>query len=284
MEDPINPPRHVECVDCHNPHASKTLAEVAPNASGALAGVTGVNSGGAVVNTVSREYELCYRCHGDSLARGQARVNRQFVQTNTRIEFNGANQSYHPVEAVGQNPIVPSLLPPLTAASVIYCTDCHNNDQGPNAGGSGPNGPHGSMFVPLLERQLFLTDFQTETPGTYALCYKCHTRNSILADQSFTAANASGQDRGHRFHVQDAQTSCVTCHDSHGVATVKHLINFNPDYVTPSSNGRLEYVSTGQGTGNCSLTCHGFDHNATPYPLPLTPASTRSTPSVRTRR
>jgi predicted CXXCH cytochrome family protein len=281
MEDPINPPRHVECADCHNPHAAKTTTAVAPNASGALAGVKGVNLGGAVLNTVAREYELCFRCHADSLTRGPARVNRQFVQTNTRLEFGSGNQSYHPVETVGQNPVVPSLVPPYTASSLIYCTDCHNSDQGPNAGGMGPNGPHGSIYVPLLERQFVLTDFQTETPGTYALCYKCHTRNSILADQSFIAANSSGQDRGHRFHIQDSQTSCATCHDSHGVATAKHLINFNPDYVTPSSNGRLEYVSSGPGSGNCSLTCHGKDHNATAYPLPLTSASAR--PAVRHR-
>jgi predicted CXXCH cytochrome family protein len=281
MEDTINPPRHVECADCHNPHAAKTLTAQAPNATGALAGVKGMNSGGAVINTVSREYELCYRCHADSLARGQARVDRQFVQTNTRFEFKGGNMSYHPVETIGQNPIVPSLQPPLTASSLIYCTDCHNNDQGPNAGGTGPNGPHGSMYVPLLERQLILSDFQTETPGIYALCYKCHMRTSILADQSFTGVNAAGQDRGHRFHIQDAQTACVTCHDSHGVATVKHLMNFNPDYVTPSSNGRLEYVSTGPGSGNCSLTCHGKDHNATAYPILLTPASQTPTPASR---
>jgi predicted CXXCH cytochrome family protein len=272
MEDPINPPRHVECVDCHNPHAANASAAVAPNASGALAGVKGVNSGGVVVNTVSRQYEVCFRCHADSLARGPARVNRQFVQTNTRLQFNTANQSYHPVEGIGQNPIGPSLIPPYTTARQIYCTDCHNNDQGPNAGGSGPNGPHGSVYVPLLERQLVLTDYQMENPATYALCYKCHNRSSILSDQSFAAANSLGQDRGHRFHIVDQQTACTTCHDSHGVAGVKHLINFNRDYVTASSNGRLEYVSTGARSGNCSLTCHGKDHTATSYPLLLAPA------------
>ena len=59
--------------------------------------------------------------------------------------------------------------------------------------------------------------------------------------------------------------ACTTCHDSHGVQTVPRLINFNPDYVTPSSNGRLEYISLGSRRGNCSLTCHGEDHRATPY-------------------
>ena len=266
-EDPINAPRHVTCADCHNPHASNTTPGVAPNASGALAGLKGVGLSGAVVNNLTHEYELCFRCHADSTSRGPARVNRQFVQTNLRLSFSAASQSYHPVVAPGLNPLVPSLLSPYTSSGQIYCTACHNNDQGVNADGSGPNGPHGSIYTPLLERQLVTSDFQGESPASYALCYKCHNRDSILSDQSFRASNATGQDRGHRFHIVDQQTACTTCHDSHGSPNAKHLMNFNTDYATPSSNGRFTYVSTGPSSGNCSVTCHGKDHNGTTYPL-----------------
>src|SRR5204863_9398680 len=126
-----------ECADCHNPHASKSTVAVAPTASGALAGVAGINSSGALVNPLTAEYQLCYRCHADSIARGPARVNRQFVQPNTRLEFQASNLSFHPVEAVGKNPQVPSLIVPWTASSLMYCTDCHNSDQSTNAGGAG---------------------------------------------------------------------------------------------------------------------------------------------------
>jgi len=252
----LHPPRHVECVDCHNPHAAKTTGATVPNASGALAGVTGVNSSGAVVTPVTTEYELCYRCHADSGNRGPAVVPRQFVQTNTRLEFAAANASYHPIEAPGQNSSVPSLIAPWTTTSRMYCTDCHNNNQGPNAGGAGPNGPHGSDYAPLLERRLELTDFQSESAALYALCYKCHDRTSILNDESF---------KHHRKHVDDTQTACTTCHDPHGVAGNPHLINFNTAYVTPSSSGRLEYNSTGARRGNCSLTCHGKNHDPESY-------------------
>jgi predicted CXXCH cytochrome family protein len=268
-EDPVNSARHVECADCHNPHATKSTSASAPNATGALTGVKGVSASGATVSAVSYEYELCYRCHADSINRGTAKVDRQYVQTNTRLEFQPSNSSFHPIETVGRNSSVPSLIAPLTTGSRMYCTDCHNNDQGPNAGGSGPNGPHGSTYSPLLERQLLLTDNNTESIANYALCYKCHSRDSVLADDSFKGVNALNQDRGHRYHIVDQKTACTTCHDSHGVATVPHLINFNTStgYVTASSNGRIEYLSTGNGSGNCSLTCHGFDHNATPYPI-----------------
>lgn len=254
-EDPINPPtRHVTCTDCHNPHATTTTA--IGNVSGAIANVIGVDSGGAVVNPISHEYELCFRCHADSIARGPATVTRQFIQTNTRLQFSTANESFHPVEAIGRNDTVPSLIAPMTTQSQIACTDCHNSDTSPAAGGAGANGPHGSIFAPLLERNLGTQDFQTESPEQYALCYKCHDRTSILANQSF---------KFHSTHIVNDQTACTTCHDSHGVENAPHLINFNTTYVTPSSNGQLQYVSTGILHGNCTLTCHGKDHQAAAY-------------------
>lgn len=252
--DPVNSPRHVECVDCHNPHATKAVSALAPNASGALTGVTGVNLAGQPVTPLTKQYELCFRCHADSIARGPARVSRQFAQTNTRLEFSGRYTSYHPVVVAGKNALVPSLLAPLTAASLIYCTACHNNDQGPGVNGRGPDGPHGSMFSPLLERQLILTDYSPEGSDIYALCYKCHSRRSILNDDSFKV---------HKKHIVDVQAACTTCHDPHGVETVPHLINFNTQYVKPSpTNLKIEYVSQGQYAGYCSLSCHGKDHVA----------------------
>jgi predicted CXXCH cytochrome family protein len=255
-EDPINSPRHVSCADCHNSHASTARTAIAPNVSGAVAGVSGVNMAGSPVKTATREYEVCFRCHADSIERGRASISRQSPETNTRLEFSPSNQSFHSVVSAGKNPNVPSLIAPWTRSSLMYCTDCHNNDQGTRAGGTGPNGPHGSAYPPLLERQLRLTDFGMESPASYALCYKCHSRESILADQSFTF---------HRKHIVDDQTACSTCHDSHGVAANSRLINFNRNYVSPSANGRLEFISRGRNTGSCSLTCHGKDHQATTY-------------------
>jgi len=231
----------------------------------------GVNSVGVVVNA-TRQYELCFRCHSESLNRGPARVTRQFSDTNKRLQFDLGNLSFHPVESAGKNPNVPSLIAPWTTTSVMECTDCHNNDQGFKAGGSGADGPHGSAFSPILERQLLLTDDTPESAGNYALCYKCHSRTSILGDQSFRAVNGLGQDRGHRFHIVDQRTPCATCHDSHGVPLARGLMNFNTLYVKPTSTGRpIQYLSTGPLGGTCTLNCHGFDHNATSYPFtPLT--------------
>jgi predicted CXXCH cytochrome family protein len=246
-EDAINPPRHVECVDCHNPHAAKTAAATAPAAPGALTGVRGVNAAGAEVRELQNEYELCFRCHGDSTDRGPARVPRQFVETNTRLEFSPGNTSFHPVESIGKNASVPSLIVPWTTSSRTYCGDCHNNDQGAGAGGSGPKGPHGSAYVPLLERMLLLTDGTPYNPANFALCYKCHS--STVIDSELASSW-----QFHKRHIEDFQAACTTCHDSHA-SSQPHLINFNPTYVLPY-NGNLSFNSTGPNHGNCTLTCH----------------------------
>jgi predicted CXXCH cytochrome family protein len=270
-EDPVYGPRHTSCVDCHNPHATQSSPPSGLHASGSLVAVKGMNSAGRTVQTISQESELCYRCHAESLGRGPSPIRRQLVATNLRLQFQPANASFHPIETAGKSSFVPSLIAPLTTASLITCTDCHNNNQGPGAGGTGPRGPHGSSFPPLLERQLILTDMTPESSASYALCYKCHSRDSILGDESFKATNSQGQPRGHRYHIVDRQTACTTCHQPHGVQLQAHLINFNTQYVSASSNGRLEYVSHGPSGGTCSLTCHvaggSYDHPATTYPI-----------------
>jgi predicted CXXCH cytochrome family protein len=255
-EDLARAPRHITCVDCHNPHAANDQTAVAPNASGALAGVAGIASSGTPVKPIGREYELCFRCHADNTTGLPARVERQYIELNTRTEFAPSSLSFHPVVAVGRNPNVPSLILPWTINSLVYCTDCHNSNTGPGAGGTGPKGPHGSAFVPLLERRLELTDQQPENSTTYALCYKCHSRNSILGDQSFPS---------HNKHIVNDKTACTTCHDSHASPRYSHLINFNPTYVTRSSSGRLEFIDNGTYRGACYLSCHGKDHNPLSY-------------------
>lgn len=270
QENAINPPqRHVTCVDCHNPHAANKFPGSRAAVAGALAGVEGVNAGGAVVRTVQHEYELCFRCHGDSVARGPATVPRQVVETDTRRQFNPGNVSFHPVETVGKNTASPSLINPLTPASLISCTDCHNSDTGPKNGGSGANGPHGSSFAPLLERMLVTTDGTPYNANSFALCYKCHSETVVDSGPSLAQFNTSTSSQVnkswyfHRMHLEDGRIACTSCHDSHG-SSQQHLINFNTVYATPC-NGVIRYASTGPNQGVCTLTCHGQQHNAVTY-------------------
>jgi predicted CXXCH cytochrome family protein len=263
-EDFATMQRHVECQDCHNPHASIGAEASAPNASGALRGVAGINTAGARVEPAEYEYEVCFRCHANDTNARPPFVERQIVQLDIQLKTDPANPSYHPVEGPGQNPDVPSLLFPLNESSIIHCTDCHANDAGPAAGGVGPAGPHGSNWRFLLEREYRIEDGMNESYQAYALCYKCHDRNSILAGVSFPE---------HKLHVDESRTSCAVCHDPHGISLIQgnptnhsHLINFDISIALPEpESGRLEFIDLGHRAGECWTECHGAIHQGTRY-------------------
>ncbi|MEF9427438.1 MAG: hypothetical protein L0956_09840, partial [Candidatus Mariimomonas ferrooxydans] len=199
--------KHVECTDCHNPHwTNAEQSPGAPSVAGATDGVTGVTVSGDAIQVARNEYEICFKCHADSNIITRVLIDRQIQQFNSRLEFDSSNPSYHPVVTQGVNPNVPSLLPPYTSASIIFCSDCHNND---NSGG--PRGPHGSNNKYLLEKNYTTQDYTYENPYNYALCYKCHDRNSILNDESFV----------HRRHVEDEKAPCSACHDAHGISSTQ---------------------------------------------------------------
>ena len=253
--------RHAECTDCHNPHAAKSAGTAPP---GPLTGVRGVTIDGAAIGAVTREEQVCFRCHGDSTNKPAPRTPRLIAQTNTRLEFSTVNPSHHAIAGPGRNTNVPSLIAPLTTASTIKCSSCHNNNAGPGAGGTGPNGPHGSTITPLLERQYVVTDNTSESATNYALCYKCHNRTSILGNASFT---------DHNKHIVGARTPCNICHDPHGVSATQgttinnsKLINFDTSVVTRvSASIPIRFESTGANSGRCYLMCHGKSHNPESY-------------------
>ena len=271
-ETPFTMRRHVECVDCHNPHAAEPnhIGSVRGTLGGNIRGpnrhVKGLTISGRETDNATFLYEVCFKCHGDSVNRPRLRESRQITQTNTRLEFQASNPSFHPVAAPRRNPDVVSLLAPLRTGSTITCTDCHNSDNSRFAGGSGPNGPHGSIFEPLLVRNYDREDFTPESAHAYALCYGCHSRQSILGDDSFPL---------HRHHVVDLRTPCSVCHDAHGIYrgqgnSVNHssLINFDLSVVMPADSPagrRVTYIDTGRLAGNCTLTCHGMTHINFPY-------------------
>ncbi|MCP5152101.1 MAG: cytochrome C [Chromatiales bacterium] len=251
--------RHVECVDCHDPHATRAGGA---NPPGALLGARGITIAGTETAAVTAEHEVCFRCHADSPGKPAPPTIRQLVQTNTRLEFATANPSFHPVAGPGVNPNVPTLIAPWTTSSTMGCGDCHNNNAGPGAGGTGPAGPHGSTYPSLLERRYATADRTSESASNYALCYKCHSRTILLRD-------ASGFP--HDQHVRDLRSPCNVCHDPHGVSATQgnpinnsKLINFDLAVVSPSA-GRLRFESRGTNRGRCYLVCHGKNHDPYDY-------------------
>lgn len=213
-----------------------------------------------MLSEITQEYELCYRCHAES-----ANLPGRF--TNKKAEFALTNPSFHPVEGEGKNLAVVSLIKPYREklinpgdVSTFGCDGCHGSDNS-----ASPRGPHGSNNQYILVENYSVKDNQPESSFTYALCYRCHSRTSILGDESF---------RFHSLHIKGKTggpggdgTSCHTCHNSHGSTEYRYLISFNKDVVTPNSKGILKFVETGTYAfhGECYLSCHGVDHNPKSY-------------------
>jgi predicted CXXCH cytochrome family protein len=256
-EVPFAMPRHVECEDCHNPHAAFAGTDSAPNIPAPLTGVPGVEALGTLVETARFEYEICFRCHADGPDVRAPYIERQILQPNIRLKVDDRNPSYHPIENQGQNVDVPSLIFPLQETSIIYCTDCHSGSSGST---SGVRGPHGSDWPFLLEREYSVAEGTVESFQSYALCYKCHDRDVILSDRSSAT---------HRTHVVDYSVSCSVCHDPHGISATQgnrinnsHLINFDISIVDPDPiTGQLMYEDQGGNQGRCFLSCHGAFHS-----------------------
>jgi len=262
-ESPLNEGNHVECADCHNPHRAHHADAQPPNVKGALEGVSGVDANGAPLGQAVYEYQICFKCHASDQSPPLNVINRRIPSFDAMKQFSPASPSFHPVEAPGRGADVPSLLAPLTPASQIYCGDCHNNDQAqPNVSGS--SGPHGSSFEFILGAQYRTGDNVSESPAAYDLCYRCHSRTSILADESY---------KQHHRHIVDIHAPCSVCHDAHGIDFGKgnptnnaHLINFDASIVQPDpQTGRLEYRTLGPRSGECFLSCHGVAHSPNTY-------------------
>jgi hypothetical protein len=155
----------------------------------------------------------------------------------------------------------------------ILCTDCHNSDDNREFGGTGPSGPHGSIFPHIMERRYEFS--QAPMPGTqvtnlfpnpslsaqggasggpYALCAKCHDLSQILNNSSFSE---------HARHVQKDGFSCSVCHVGHGMGAQsgsisgERLVNFDIKVVAPNGGAPISYS---RAANSCNLVCHGFSH------------------------
>lgn len=242
-EPVVNLTKHVECVDCHNPHQVRALpGNVHEGMKGiSLAGATVVDN--AAVDL--QQHEVCLRCHGDSFATFiPPGPTRPPSGSNKRIEFQTTNDAFHPVGGPGKNTTtyLNNVLDTpdgqlkgndwtgarLNRFSTVLCTDCHNNEATANVDGSArgstasPKGPHGSTNGRLLRANYSTAvgatapPFGGYNPGNFALCFLCHDEARLRGNRSnFFQAGGIGAGRGnlHQVHLVDrTNASCHECH------------------------------------------------------------------------
>ena len=305
----LNNNRHATCVDCHAPHGSQTVGEfpAPPLIRISQRDALGINAsdGVSVLTPAVNQYENCLRCHGTSAGKqalpmygySPIRAVSSGDPLNIIPQFAVASTSSHPVTHPRSSSLPqPSLLPNMlnldgvtqgrAMGTQILCTDCHNSDDNREFGGSGANGPHGSKWSHILERQYVFS--QTGTPGglinnlmpvpdltvngPYALCGKCHDLpNQIMQNTSWNE---------HSAHIT-AGFSCSTCHTAHGMGaasgsiTGERLLNFDMNVVGQNAG---QPVSYNRAVNTCVLVCHSVAHNADGT---VGPASLHRRPIVR---
>lgn len=234
--------RAVRCSDCHNPHAASTQSSVR-GMPAAMEGVPGVSRLGMAKQVADFEYEICLKCHGfsSSTLPGQRDVAR---------DFDLSNRSSHAVMGPGLNPEVPSLKPEWSALDQLTCSDCHGNDD-PN----GPRGPHGSDIEHILKAPFNPSPFLSGEPDENGLCFRCHRESWFGSGQGW---------RWHRLHTGQGGMSCASCHDPHGSPDQPGLLRLDRPWIAPLGGvKRVERTSLSQG--NCTLTCHGHEHQGAAY-------------------
>ncbi len=236
---------HAECVDCHNPHQ-----RINDNKAMDFA-VQGYTLTGQIQERALYEYNICLKCHTNTS--GTDGGGRSIVR-----DFARSSRSQHPVTNGSSGRRQPSLEDQIPGGTRMKCSDCHRSED-PDA----PAGPHGSRNEFMLSGNYSRDLYRDESPYAYEFCYRCHDRFSILSNESFPL---------HREHIEGdlltgrKGTSCFTCHTSHGSPLNPYLIEFNPQAVQPADGtGRIMFESISEGTGNCTLKCHNYNHSPGSY-------------------
>jgi predicted CXXCH cytochrome family protein len=286
--------RHVECVDCHNPHGAVAGTATAPTLLPTLTGATGVEPSytgiGAPtsftwMSPVTQEYQVCFKCHSsyttlptylpdgisnqtfvaDGLKKLTTSINGQTPDSrDMALQYNPNAASFHPVMAAGKNlnVLATAFRNGWTFSSRMYCTNCHNNPLATTPGHG--NGPHGSSNLHLLDKgntgtAQYNTVHASQGGNANEVCTKCHAGPTDGSPSRFTK---------HAYHASPtgtAKAECYACHDSHG-SEAFHLINFNRNgtpacvtSVTTTTTNAFVHVA-GTAFNSCVTTCHGVGH------------------------
>jgi predicted CXXCH cytochrome family protein len=319
-----------ECADCHNSHqATATTARDSAqtttgwDASRKLAGVSGVSvvngaagaapaytflSGiipGAAANLVTREYQLCFKCHsGYTKLKDNADVilKPSKYALDKAVEFNPANPSFHPVEAAGKN-TTPAMAASLagtspyklwnfTVGSTIRCLNCHASSTTP---GVAPLPQPGSALAPhtSANRGILIRNYRDRvlksngdpySAGDFALCYACHAEAPFVNESSTSTnfrlhakhvASISGGSSGTNIDTPGdggGKAICAECHfrlhsttNKVGGQAITGSRLVNFAPNVKPNGTTLSWTSTGTGTGSCTLTCHGQPHSGYGY-------------------
>jgi predicted CXXCH cytochrome family protein len=246
------------CAGCHDPHMT----------NGEELKTYAFDERGNATSTRRRYVgELCYGCHAGIEAVSVERSSDIGILTGS-----SAKSRHRMGSTADSRKDLPSLKRILDQKP-LDCISCHNN---PSDGAKGPHfSPYPSLLVASFGRELYGAASEDDAN---ALCFRCHDKDSIEADQSFPLhrehvtglfnlkpgiskdividrqesvpalpSKRPGFPKEQMFQGFGQPTPCATCHDPHGSLDNPSLINFDRDVASNSSFGKIEYRKTGSG-------------------------------------
>ncbi len=228
---PVNSMRHAECVDCHDPHLASNTSGGSV-IQGVLKGVGGVNSSLQVVNPITKDYELCFKCHSNYtiLPPGQSDLSKAFSLL---------NPSYHPLEGRGKNKGIKeeAFISPWDENSLVSCLNCHGSEDG-------SKGVHGSNYSYILKMP-----YQEKFPNHQReICFLCHRYEVYKEPSPYTRFSSH--------YIHTSKFSCRACHESHGS---KHPYLITDKFSIDGKTYFIDFSLTKRG-GSCGISpdsgCH----------------------------
>jgi hypothetical protein len=277
--------RHVECMDCHNPHAAQSgLHTTGSNIIGAsLLGQWGVkptswlaagtqHTSFTIVNLTATSGDqlqayLCFKCHSfyayqnnppntpSGMPDGTAAV-----QTDVVTEFNPNNLAHHAVIQPGKHPttnpnFAQTFVPPWSPTSTVSCSDCHSSDSS-----SDPKGPHGSNNKWLLRSN------ETGVGTAVVFCYNCHRRD-VYGDDGYSPTSPTLSRVSHPINNNHSGTPpkngiwCMNCHGGSvlggmhgtnaGVGTAGGTDPMGERFLNGAAILGITRATTSNGSGGC---------------------------------
>ncbi|MBL0211907.1 MAG: hypothetical protein IPQ13_13505 [Holophagaceae bacterium] len=272
-----------DCSGCHDVHG-RDAGMVRPVA---------FDSRGQLMGSKPASFaQVCFGCHAGPQAAPNSRSEGDLGR-----RFSPGATSRHSIGASAADRLDLPSLRETAFRGKLDCTSCHDNPDTTSM-----RGPHASPFPSLLKASYGREkDVVGMAQRSNDLCFTCHSKTSIQANQSFLLHNehiTGFVGLPSRLRKRDGSfprpatrssslfqlgrdpwrtgtagylpgfgepTPCATCHEPHGSLTSPALVEFDRAVVGPSSVGAVEFRRTGPRQGTCTLTCHGYDHVQTRY-------------------
>ncbi|GAB4321349.1 MAG: cytochrome c3 family protein [Candidatus Sumerlaeia bacterium] len=260
------------CTGCHVDFAAKLEGAVSIHepAKGRCTGCHDPHGGGNRFFTEATGRDLCQKCHATFLQQidqfpyqhkpmteGKTCANCHDMHASNQVKLLADNAKAiclqcHNAPIKTAERTLPNIAAQLEKARFLHgplrqdnCVACHD--------------AHGSANINILDKPFPSTFYTAYEDEKYDLCFECHDKKQVMAEQSKDTNFRNGDLNLHYLHVhRDKGRSCRACHHEHASSQPHHIRSEVP---FGRWTMKIEYTATENG-GTCATGCHvryGYD-------------------------